>query len=146
MTATAELTALAFRVREAPFKVVAAAGARVQEEALTNARAAAGGDLMLTGKKRRGIPLEVTMSDVSEPGGARVHLAGKPAGVWRWIETGTKPHTIHRRRKGNLSKPSVAVHHPGTSGKHAWTVTKEAAPELIRAAGLAAVIAEVLPR
>jgi hypothetical protein len=137
VTATADLTALAARIRDTPRTAVAAAAAAVREEALTNARAAAGGDLAITGKHRP-IPLDVTVTDMPQPDGARAHLAGTPAGPWRWIETGTRPHTIPRRRRGPKSR--LRVRHPGTRGKHAWTTTREAAPELARTAALGAVI------
>lgn len=131
-----ELTALAGRIRDTPAVAVAAAAAAVREEALSNARAAAGGDLALTGKHRP-IPLDVTVTELPQPDGARVRLAGTPSGPWRWIDTGTRPHAIRRRRRGNLSR--VVVHHPGTAGKHAWQHTVDAAPDVARTAAVAAV-------
>lgn len=35
--------------------------------------------------------------------------AGKPRGPWNWLEKGTKPHLIGRRR------------HPGMKGKRTWS-------------------------
>jgi hypothetical protein len=131
VTASADLTAIAAAVRDVPRTAIAAAAEAVRTVALDNARAAAGGDLALTGK-HRGIPLDVEVTDMSQPDGARVRLAGTPAGPWVWIDTGTRPHTIPRRRRGNLSR--LRVHHPGTAGKHAWGRTVEAAPELARTA------------
>jgi hypothetical protein len=132
-----DLHRLAVTVTAATATAARAAGTAIREEALTNARAAAGGDLLLTGKKKKGIPLDVELTDMTQPDGGRVHLAGKPAGVWVWIDTGTRPHTIPRRRKGPKSR--VRVHHPGTTGKQAWSKTVAAAPELVRAAALVAI-------
>jgi hypothetical protein len=65
-------------------------------------------------------------------GTASVTMKGTPSGFWVWKETGTRPHTIRPRRKkalaGDLGHPVWgAVHHPGTSGKKAWTKTVERA-------------------
>ena len=133
MTATADLHALAVEITAATATAARAAGEKIREEALTNARAAAGGDLLISGK-HRGIPLDVELTDLTQPDGGRVHLAGTPAGPWRWIDTGTKPHSIPRRKRGPKSR--LRVHHPGTSGKGAWSKTREAAPELARGAAL----------
>ena len=66
-------------------------------------------------------------------GTATVTVAGVPAGLWVWVETGTKPHMIAPRHAGrNNRRPAmtlpkhpvgVAVHHPGTRGHHLWTTT-----------------------
>lgn len=140
MSASADLTALAARIRDSPRPAVAAAAEAVRDLALENARAAAGGDLLITGK-HRGIPLDVTVTDMAQPDGARVRLAGTPSGPWTWIDTGTRPHTIPRRRRGPKSR--LRVHHPGTSGKHAWSNTVTAAGELVRAAALGVIIETV---
>jgi hypothetical protein len=136
-----DLHAIAVNVTAATVVAARAAGDKVREEALNQARTAAGGDLLLTGKKKRGIPLDVTVTDMAQPDGGRVRLAGTPAGVWRWIDTGTKPHQIHRRKKGNKSK--VFAQHPGTTGKKAWIHTVEAAPDIARSAALGAIIEAV---
>jgi hypothetical protein len=133
VTASDDLHALAVNVTAATATAARAAGTAIRELALTNARAAAGGDLALNGKHRP-IPLDVELTDMTQPDGGRVRLTGTPAGPWRWIDTGTKPHSIPRRRRGPKSR--VRVHHPGTTGKQAWSKTVEAAPELVRAAAL----------
>jgi hypothetical protein len=140
VSATDDLHALAVNVTAATVVAARAAGDAIREEALTNARAAAGGDLALNGK-HRAIPLDVELADMPQPDGGRVRLTGTPAGPWRWIDTGTKPHSIPRRKRGPKSR--VRVHHPGTAGKRAWSTTREAAPELIRAAALGAVVEAV---
>lgn len=134
MSAAADLAALALRLADVPAAAAAAAGDAVRAEALDQARRAAGGDLALAGKHRP-IPLEVTLtSQVAAAGTATVRVAGTPTGPWRWIDTGTRPHRIRRRRRGPKSR--LAVRHPGTAGKGAWRATVAAAGELARAAVL----------
>lgn len=133
MSAGDDLHALAVAVTAATADAARAAGAAIRDEALNQARAAAGGDLAITGKHRP-IPLDVELTDETQPDGGRVHLAATPAGPWRWIETGTKPHSIPRRRRGPKSR--LRVHHPGTSGKGAWSKTLEVAAELARDAAV----------
>jgi hypothetical protein len=140
VSATEQLRALAVSITAATATAARAAGAVIRDEALSNARAAAGGDLALSGK-HRAIPLDVELTEEIRPDGGTVTVTGTPAGPWRWIETGTKPHTIPRRRRGPKSR--LRVHHPGTRGKHAWSTTVEAAPELLRAAALDVIVAEI---
>ena len=139
MSASEQLHALAVALTAATLPAARAAGAAIRDEALDNARAAAGGDLALNGK-HRAIPLDVEITEQAAPDGGRVTVAGTPVGPWRWIDTGTKPHTIPRRRRGPKSR--LRVHHPGTAGKHAWSTTVEAAPELVRAAALDVIVTE----
>jgi hypothetical protein len=141
VTAEKTLTAFAIRVRLVPRVAAERAATAVQELALANARAAAGGDLLLTGKKRKGIPLDVELEELPQPDGARIRVSPTPVGPWRWIDTGTLPHTIRRRRTGPKAK--MRVHHPGTGGKDAWRKTVDAAPELVRPLVEAAVVETV---
>lgn len=131
MSASTDLTALAAAVRDIPRTATAAAADKVRDLALDNARAAAGGDLLLTGK-HRGIPLDVDITAMAQSDGASVRLSGTPAGPWVWIDTGTRPHSIPRRRRGPKSR--LRVRHPGTAGKQAWSKTVEGAPDLVREA------------
>lgn len=101
-----------------------------------------GGDGKLTGKKRRGIALGVYTDEPAQ--GHTVWfltIKGRPAGPWVWVTSGTRAHTIRRRKKGPLSK--LTVRHPGTRGAGAWTRvvgrTKTAVPQIFADAVHAAV-------
>jgi hypothetical protein len=70
-------------------------------------------------------------------------VSGKPTGFWVWQNTGTKPHRIAPQPGRNRGRPrviagrswghpvSVAVHHPGASGRGRWRqVTQRARREV----------------
>ena len=94
----------------------------------TVARSVGGGSAMLLhgrGGRRRAVRLTTRRT----VGSSVVFIEGVPAGIWTWLETGTKPHRIPKgRRKTFLSFNGVvrrSVRHPGTRGKRTWTQTVE---------------------
>ena len=56
--------------------------------------------------------------------GCTVEFRGVSAGAWAIISTGTKPHTIRRKRAKALhwggDAYAVSVQHPGTAGRQYW--------------------------
>lgn len=90
---------------------------------------AAGAGMGRIGNALHTTPVDLAVAD----GVATVTVVGAPAGLWVWVEDGTKPHTIaprHRtrgRRRPAMTLPQhpvgVAVHHPGMSGQRLWTTT-----------------------
>jgi hypothetical protein len=113
--ASANLHRVAVQVRAMPRRSLIDI-AKGSKAVAAQAGAAAGSPLK--GKKRRGMRLRAidTIHDTS--GGATLRVQGvNPAG-WVWVNSGTRPHAIRRRKRGPLSK--VYVHHPGTSGRGAW--------------------------
>ena len=83
----------------------------------------------LVGKKKRGIRLGAYDS-IDE--GAVVtfgQIKGRPAGPWVWVTSGTKPHSIRRRKRGPLKK--MTVHHPGTAGRGAWDNVRRRAAKIV---------------
>jgi hypothetical protein len=113
--ASANLHRVAVQVRAMPRRslIDIAKGAKA---VAAQAGSAAGSPLK--GKKKRGMRLRAidTIHDTGD--GATLRVQGvNPAG-WVWVNSGTRPHQIRRRKRGPLSK--VFVHHPGTSGRGAW--------------------------
>lgn len=118
MTAGADLRAAARRIDAAKYRVVRSVGKVVDDMARTAARPATGGDAILTGKHR---PIRLrTRTRIADTGGiiAAATVWGVPPGPWRWINDGTKPHDIRRRKRGPESK--LTVHHPGMRGSGSW--------------------------
>lgn len=115
MTAGPNLHALSIRVRELPrFMLIdIAKGAK----AIAAQQGAAAGS-PLKGKKRSGMRLRAIDTIRPTGTGATCRVQGvNPAG-WVWVNTGTRPHRIRRRKRGKLAK--VTVPHPGTGGRGAW--------------------------
>lgn len=86
--------------------------------ARTAARPATGGDAVLTGKHR---PIKLrTRTRITDTAGTIVAATvwGVPPGPWRWINDGTKPHEIRRRKRG--PERLMTVHHPGMRGSGSW--------------------------
>jgi len=129
VTAAAELDAMAVRVRAMPRRMlidIAKAG-----KAIAAQQGAAAGS-PLKGKKRSGMKLRAIDTIRDTGTGATLRIQGvNPAG-WVWMNTGTRPHRIRRRKKGPLSK--MTVPHPGAGGRGAWRTTR------------ARVLSTVLPR
>ena len=115
MSASAGLHATALQVRAVPRRsMIAIAKAAKQIAAQEGTRA--GGPLV--GKKRRGMKLRAKDDIRDTADGATLRVQGvNPAG-WVWVNTGTAPHAIRRRKRGPLRKLTVA--HPGTRGRGAW--------------------------
>ena len=118
MSAAGDLRATAKRIDAARFRVIRSVGRTVDEIARTAARPATGGDAVLTGKHR---PIRLrTRTRIADTGGviSSATVYGVPPGPWRWINDGTKPHEIRRRKRGPESK--LFVHHPGMAGSGSW--------------------------
>lgn len=58
-------------------------------------------------------------------------IQGIPVGPWTWRNTGTKAHTIRRRKRGPLRKMTVA--HPGAAGSAAWSRVNNRAEQIVDA-------------
>lgn len=81
----------------------------------------------LKGNKRRGMTLRAR-DDIRPAGGGTVtcRIQGVNVAGWVWVNTGTAPHRIRRRKRGPKSK--LTVPHPGTPGRGHWArVQKRAA-------------------
>ena len=73
---------------------------------------------------------------------------GRPPGPWVWLERGTGPHLIARKRGGakarRVGRLRVGgdwvigpVHHPGTRPQRTWTRVRRRSPAVIRRAAVA---------
>lgn len=73
----------------------------------------------LRGKKRGGLPVKMKRAvEIKDSGdGVTFRVQGTIPG-WLWVDSGTRAHTIPRRRSG--AKAREHVRHPGTSGRHTW--------------------------
>lgn len=80
--------------------------------------------------------------------GVTATVYGKPTGFWVWQNTGTRPHTIAPAKGTRKHRPrviagkswghpvSVAVNHPGASGRGRWRQVQQRArrevPQIFR--------------
>jgi len=72
----------------------------------------------LQGNKRRAMRMR-TIDDIRDTAtGANIRIQGVNVAAWVWMNTGTAPHQIRRRKRGPKAK--MTVQHPGTGGKGAW--------------------------
>lgn len=126
MGAAVDLRRIAADVAAIPDAGLYAAAKLVKNVALDEARTAvSGGDLL--GKKRKPIRLKARDDGIrSVDGGRAILIRGTPAGPWVWVNRGTRPHRIRRRRRGPLRKMSVL--HPGTRGRHVWIMSSNVPP------------------
>lgn len=115
-TASTSLRGLARDVADLP-RVAMISAAKASKKIIDEqGRRIAGAD-GLTGKKKRGLKLRAR-DDIRTSGNVtRCRIQGSVPG-WIWVNTGTAPHPIRRRRKGPMRK--MTVHHPGTRGRHVW--------------------------
>lgn len=124
------LTGVAARIAKLPFDITEAAVTRFDEVAKESASrvVGAGATMRLHGRRGRRVPVKLRTR--SNRSGDSVYINGSPAGPWVWIESGTKPHEIGRRRRGvtYLKGPRYAhpikgpIIHPGSTGRRAWTI------------------------
>lgn len=56
-------------------------------------------------------------------------IQGVPVGPWVWTESGTGAHRIRRRKRGKLSKLTVA--HPGSAGHGRWSRVVDRAEPIV---------------
>jgi hypothetical protein len=127
--ASIELHRLAVDVARIPDAGLIAAARLVKKIADEEARrAVSGGDM--GGKHRRPIRLKTRDKGIRPLNDGRaILITGTPAGPWVWINTGTAPHAIRRRKRGPMRK--MTVHHPGTRGHGAWSNVVTRSNELV---------------
>jgi hypothetical protein len=126
--AAIELHQIAADVARIPDAGLYAAAKLVKQVADEQARRATG-DGAMNGKHR---PIRLKARDKGiRPinDGRAILITGTPAGPWVWIDSGTAPHAIRRRKRGPMR--NMTVHHPGTRGRHAWVAVVDRATELV---------------
>lgn len=75
----------------------------------------------------RRVPVRIEVTGTVRGSGASVDafVNGKPAGIWVWLEDGTKAHLEGKGR--TLAAPSYdhpvkgPIRHPGSTGKRVWS-------------------------
>jgi len=115
VAAGANLRAMSVRIQELPKRSLIDIAKQAKAIA---AQVGVNAGSPLKGNKKRGMKLRA-VDDLRMTGtGATLRIQGvNPAG-WVWVNTGTRPHTIRRRKRGKRSR--MTVPHPGTSGRGAW--------------------------
>jgi hypothetical protein len=115
-TASTNLRALAADVRDIPRSAMITAAKAAKQIVADHGSRLAGSDGM-RGKKKRGLKLKARDDIRPDPDGYACRIQGSVPG-WVWMNTGTRPHPIRRRKKGPMRK--MTVHHPGMPGRRAW--------------------------
>lgn len=140
MAASEQLHRIAVYLTAAVPDALEAAGARVV--AIAGEEADRVGS-PLQGKRRRAIELTAAAT-VDRLGDRHVcRIKGTPTGPWVWMDSGTAPHPIRRRRRGPMAK--MTVDHPGTRpGRRAWRKVRSRAAGEMRDL-IAGELAEGLP-
>lgn len=115
-SASAELHAAADVVATIPRAVMIAVARSGKEIVTAEGNRLVGADGM-KGKKKRGLKLRArdTIRDTDD--GATCRIQGSVPG-WVWMNTGARPHTTRRRKRG--PKRKLRVSHPGMRGRGAW--------------------------
>jgi hypothetical protein len=128
VTASSNLRATAIAIRAVPISGMIAAAKAVKRVADAEGRAAGG---PLVGKKRRGLKLRArdTIRTAGDTTTCRIQGVS-PAG-WVWVNTGTAPHAIRRRKRGPMRK--MTVRHPGTAGRGGWRKVVARAEQIVPA-------------
>ena len=125
-TASANLHALAVRLERLPKSSMIAAAKAVKKVASTEGTRAGS---PLKGNKKRGMTLRATDDIRPTAHGATCRVQGVNVAGWVWVNTGTRPHPIRRRKRGPKSK--VKVQHPGTRGRGAWRNVQKRAVQVV---------------
>lgn len=114
--ASVSLARLADDVARLPKECLILAAKRSKTIVNDAGRSLVGADGM-KGTKKRGLKASArdTIRDTATASTVRIQ-GSVPA--WIWLNTGTKPHDIRRRKRGPLRK--MTVRHPGTTGRGAW--------------------------
>lgn len=108
-------------LREIPKSGMIAAARAVKKVADEEAARVSGGDGRLTGKKRRGLKLRARDKIEQRGTSTFCRVQGVSPAAWVWVNTGTDPHRIRRRKRGKNAKlRAMTVPHPGTAGAGAW--------------------------
>lgn len=129
--ASRNLHATAVALKALPRSSMIAAAKAAKKIASTEGTAAGS---PLRGHKRRGMTLRAR-DDIRPTGdGATMRIQGVNVAGWVWVNTGTDPHRIRRRKRG--PKARITVQHPGTAGRGAWRKVQARAavviPEIFR--------------
>ncbi len=117
---------LAGDLRDLPFKAILPTVKQIKAIA-----AAEGG--RMSNVSKRGVKLRAV--DKRMPGKAADvvvwRIQGVPVGPWTWRDTGTRSHTIRRRKRGPLRK--MTVQHPGAAGSGHWAKVNTRAEQIVHA-------------
>lgn len=114
--ASVNLLELSRRVEAVPRSGMITA-ARAAKKIVADEGARLAGPDGMKGTKRRGLKLRARDDIRDTATGATCRVQGSvPA--WIWMNTGTAPHPIRRRKRGPLRK--MTVQHPGMPGRRAW--------------------------
>jgi hypothetical protein len=114
--ASVDLLRLADQIEELPHRSMITA-ARASKKIVQEEGARIAGPDGLKGKKKRGLKLRARDTIKDTEGGTTCRVQGSvPA--WVWVNTGTRPHAIRRRKRGPMRK--MTIQHPGTRGRGAW--------------------------
>lgn len=125
-TAAANLHATAVRLHELPRSSMIAAAKAAKKIASTEGTAAGS---PLKGKKRSGLKLRARDDIRATPNGATCRIQGVSPAGWVWVNTGTAPHRIRRRKRGPMKV--MTVQHPGTRGRGAWRRVQERCAQVV---------------
>lgn len=133
----ADLRRTLARLAEIPEPALKAACKAVEEIA-----AQEGGSVVL-GRKRRRVKLKATTRIKGSGNTVTATVWGVPTGPWVWKTSGTRAHTIPKRRP-SAKKPRPMqgkgyahpvqyrqVHHPGSGGHHAWQIVVKRANKVV---------------
>lgn len=115
-------------LREIPRSAAIAAAKAVKAIAKEEAARVSGGDGKLNAGTRRGVPLKAR-DEITVKGRTTFVRVYGVGGGWVWVNTGTRPHEIRRRKKGPMRK--MTVHHPGTRGAGAWRRVVKRAKKIV---------------
>lgn len=114
-TASRNLHALAVKLDALPRSSMIAAAKATKKIASTEGTRAGS---PLKGHKRRGMTLRARDDIRPTANGAVCRIQGVNVAGWVWVNTGTDPHPIRRRKRGPKSR--LTVQHPGTTGRGHW--------------------------
>lgn len=130
-TASRNLHALAVELERLPMSSMIAAAKAVKKVASTEGTRAGS---PIKGTKKRGMTLRARDDIRPTSAGATCRIQGVNVAGWVWVNTGTAPHRIRRRKRGPKSK--MTVQHPGTPGRGYWRNVQKRAqvvvPEIFR--------------
>ena len=125
-SAARNLRATAVRLEALPRSSMIAAAKAAKKIASTEGTSAGS---PLKGKKRRGLKLRAVDDIRPTSRGATCRIQGVSPAGWVWVNTGTDPHRIRRRKRG--PKKILTVQHPGTRGKGAWRKVQQRCAQVV---------------
>lgn len=139
MSTAQALRGLAADVADIPRDAMITTAKAAKKIVETEGRRYAGAD-GLKGKKKRGLKLRAR-DDIRNAGGeTQCRIQGSVPG-WIWINSGTAPHAIRRRKKRPTGRTKrgqrrfdmrkMTVRHPGTRGRHVWAGIADEVAEMV---------------